>query len=74
MMKLGAPQMERCIGCLLCVLASAREGERFSLENSAIRIVGATQPFSAQIDDGASVSDEVVKICPRNCLSLVEVT
>ena len=74
MAKLTAPHMERCIGCFLCVLASARERGYLSFEESAIKIINQGRTFTAQIDAGVSVSGEVAKICPRNCLVLVEVT
>jgi len=72
MAKLTAPHMERCVGCLLCVLASARERGSLSLEDSAIKIVSENGSFAAQIDAGVVVSADVVKICPRNCLALEE--
>lgn len=70
MLNLIAPHMERCIGCLLCVLASAREQGNLSLTESAIRITREEGSFVAHTDPGLSVSVAVVKVCPRNCLSL----
>ena len=72
MAKLVAPHMERCIGCLLCVLCSSRARGSISLEDSAIRIYFDGTSFSAQVDAGLPVSEEIVKICPRNCLALTE--
>ncbi len=64
--------MERCIGCLLCVLASARERGTLSLTDAAIRITREGGSFVTHIDPGLPVSAAVVKACPRNCLSLTE--
>lgn len=70
--KLATTNIERCIGCMLCVLASAREKGALSLNNSALKIKASGTSFSVEIDPGAEISSDVIKLCPRNCLSLLE--
>lgn len=67
--------MERCIGCLLCVLQSGWAKGTVSLEGSPIKIIENNGHFSAEIDSGvraASELEEVALSCPRNCLKVEE--
>lgn len=67
---LTAPHMERCIGCLLCVLEAGRSPNQRSLNDSLIRIVPEAGGFLAEIDRGRVASLKIVEACPRNCLVL----
>ncbi len=70
MQILTAPHMERCIGCLLCVLESGRRPNQRSLNDSLIRIVPKEGGFMAEIDTGRAASSKIVEACPRNCLAI----
>lgn len=75
MAVLKAPHMDRCIGCLLCVLQSGWARGVVSLEGSPIKIVPGSGHLSAEIDSGAHSFGELEKIslsCPRNCLKVEE--
>lgn len=72
MKTLTAPHMERCIGCLLCVLVAGRGAGAISLNSPLIRIVRRQNRFVAEIDSGLPAPASVVEICPRNCLKLIE--
>lgn len=70
-----APHMERCIGCLLCVLQSGWPRGVVSLANSPIKIINQKSGFKAEIDSGPRAPGELEKIalaCPRNCLKVEE--
>lgn len=72
---LTAPHMERCIGCLLCVLQSGWSRGVVSLANSPIKIISQKSGFKAEIDSGRRDEAELKKIvlaCPRNCLKVEE--
>lgn len=72
---LKAPHMERCIGCLLCVLQSGWSRGVVSLSNSPIKIINQKGKFVAEIDSTAHSAEELEKIalsCPRNCLKVEE--
>lgn len=67
--------MDRCIGCLLCVLQSGWARDVISLEGSPIKIVQANSRFDAEIDSGVRSVSELEKVafsCPRNCLKVEE--
>lgn len=72
MKVLTAPHMERCIGCLLCVFEASKESRQIFINNSLIRILPQAGGFAAEIDTGREASEEIVAICPRNCLSISE--
>lgn len=66
--------MERCIGCLLCVLEAGKEKGEISLSQSLIRILAREGGgFVAEIDSGREASEKMAQVCPRNCLAVVEV-
>ncbi len=67
---LTAPHMERCIGCLLCVLEAAKSRGTLSLDNPLIKIVKSSIGFTAEIDSGMLAPERVVQACPRNCLKV----
>lgn len=72
---LTAPHMERCIGCLLCVLQAGWPRGVVSLANSPIKIISQKSGFKAEIDSGIHAGEELEKIvlaCPRNCLKVEE--
>jgi len=72
---LTAPHMDRCIGCLLCVLQSGWGRNVVSLEGSPIKIVRVIGRFEAEVDPGVRSKPELEKValsCPRNCLKVEE--
>lgn len=73
MQILTAPHMERCIGCLLCVLEAGHSENQRSLNDSLIRIVPKESDFLAEIDTGRPANPEIVEACPRNCLALSQI-
>ena len=75
MASLKAPHMNRCIGCLLCVLQSGWARNTVSLEGSPVKIVQSNGHFDAEIDSGVRSKLELEKValsCPRNCLKVEE--
>jgi ferredoxin len=73
MAVLSAPHMDRCIGCLLCVLKSGWTRNAVSLEGSPIKIVQHNERFEAEIDSGVVSKPELEQAalaCPRNCLRI----
>lgn len=75
MAVLKALHMERCIGCLLCVLESGWGRNVVSLEGSPIKITQVGLGFDAEIDSGVKEKEELSRVadsCPRNCLKVEE--
>ena len=75
MAVLKAPHMDRCIGCLLCVLQSGWDRDAVSLEGFPIKIIQASGRFDAEIDSGVRSKPDLEKValsCPRNCLKVEE--
>lgn len=75
MAVLKAPHMDRCIGCLLCVLQSGWARDVVSLEGSPIKIIRSDGRFDAEIDSGVRSKPDLEKValsCPRNCLKVEE--
>ena len=75
MAVLKAPHMDRCIGCLLCVLQSGWSRDVVSLEASPIKIIQINGGFVAEVDSGIRSKTELEKValsCPRNCLKVEE--
>ncbi|MCL5003847.1 MAG: hypothetical protein M1352_01095 [Patescibacteria group bacterium] len=72
---LTAPHMERCIGCLLCLVEAGTVKSSVSLNNTLIRVIRKSSGFGAEVDETAvgGEAERVVKACPRNCLATAEI-
>lgn len=76
MAVLKALHMDRCVGCLLCVLQSGWSRNVVSLEGSPIKIIYSEGSFDAEIDSSVMSKPELEKVaisCPRNSLKVEEV-
>lgn len=71
---LVAPREQKCIGCMLCVLATSRyEKKKLGMKDSPITIKGRPGAYKIQIDYGEEIKypEKIIQICPQNCFDTI---
>lgn len=71
---LVAKSPQKCIGCMLCVLATSRyEKKKLGTKDSPITIKGKPSAYKIQIDYGEDIKfpEKIVQICPQNCFDTI---
>lgn len=73
-------QMDKCIGCELCLLEAQRQLKKVGLEESLIRVFRKKSPdtqnieFDLEIDPRINILDveKISSICPRGVFEVLE--
>lgn len=73
-------QMDKCIGCELCLLEAQRQLKKVGLEESLIRVFRKKSPdtqnieFDLEIDPRINILDveKISSICPREVFEVLE--